>query len=691
MYQPTLESALGLYKLSRVNEGAKPKTFKTHAEAVEASRNGKLSPIDPIKVGDQTTTVGRVLLATALPESMQKSVLEDLSLRIDKGGLDKLLTTVAKDHKEDFGVVSNKLKDIGNGASFGVVAVEHSGFVGPDRLDPKSAVFIPVGTHTLSLADFKTDKTTRDRVLKEAGKEAKAILSKAGTKPQKEQKVIEVWAAADQKIKDEHMKRHAANPSNLLLMAQAKVKPSYDQYKQMVLAPMLIQDAAGRILPTPVTHSYSEGLDTGEYWQQMSGARRGAVLKVQQVQEPGYLSKLLIANTMDMLVTGNDCGTGSGVALPISDREVHDRYLVKEFATKGLRVPAGTLLTPDVVSKMRSVDKNAQIVVRSPLKCEHEKGICQKCMGIAATGQDHEIGENVGVAAAQSLGERAVQLTLKEFHTGGAVATGGGKSLVNSFERFNQLTRLPNKIPNTATISLRAGTVEKIEQDPTGVKVWVDGKSHHIARDQAGAPLWKPIASTTRWQPPKVGMKVERGQLLSDPDRTVVNPHDLYKATGAIEKVQNHLTEEIYNLYKDQDIKRQHVETLVKAMSNLTKVREPGDHDGVLRGEFHSQSKISSINRELARTGKKPIEHEPVLKGVDMLPLSVQDDWMAKLQHQRLEQTILEAAATYGRSNIHGTHPIPGIAYGAEFGVTSKDSKGKPQYKHLEDVPVFSY
>ncbi len=265
--------------------------------------------------------------------------------------------------------------------------------------------------------------------------------------------------------------------------------------------------------------------------------------------------------------------------------------------------------------------------------------------------------------------------------------------MLGGFERFNQLMTLPKTIQDSATLAMRSGTVEKVEKDPTGVNVWVGGKKHHVGRDASGAPLWQPIAGTTvtSWVQPKQGMKVEKGQQLSDPARTLVNPHDLYKATDSIEAVQNYLADEVYGLYKDEGIKRQHVETVVKAMSNLTKIDEPGDYDGVLRGEFHPTSVIHAVNRQLVKDKKRPIEHTPVLKGVDMMPLSLREDWMAKLQHQRLSQTILEAAATLGKSDIHGLHPVPGLAYGAEFGLTKKHINHKPSLMHLQNVEGHEY
>jgi hypothetical protein len=156
-----------------------------------------------------------------------------------------------------------------------------------------------------------------------------------------------------------------------------------------------------------------------------------------------------------------------------------------------------------------------------------------------------------------------------------------------------------------------------------------------------------------------------------------------------MESVQNFLVDELHGIYGD-DVRRQHVETAVRAMSNLTKIRHPGDAEGLLIGDFQPAAQIRALNRQLIKDGKTPIEHSPVLKGVDMMPLSVQEDWMAKLQHIRLRDTLLNAAAVGARSNLHGIHPVPGAAYGAEFGMTSAKAK-LPGLGHLENVPRFAY
>jgi hypothetical protein len=174
-------------------------------------------------------------------------------------------------------------------------------------------------------------------------------------------------------------------------------------------------------------------------------------------------------------------------------------------------------------------------------------------------------------------------------------------------------------------------------------------------------------------------MHIEAGHNLSDPTRTYVNPHDLYRATGSMEKVQNQMTNEIYGLYKDEGIKRRAIEVVVKAMSNLTRVHDPGDNHEVLRGEFRPTSVICKINKELRSQGKKEIRHEPTLRGVEMMPLSLQEDWMAKLQHQRLVGTLMDAAATGAASNVHAYHPIPGAAFGAEFGLEPRQGPPVPK------------
>lgn len=674
MYQPTLESALGIFKLSLTGKETTHK-FQHPGHLIDAAHQGKVKLNDVVHLEGKKTTAGRVLLAAALPEPLQNKVMHNLDFQIDKSGLNTLLSSLAKNHRGEFGASVNRLKDLGNDASFGLVRVPpldnghrlmFSNKLPAASIDPKKVMQIPLGTHSLTLEDFSPDREVRSKVISETQKKIREF-SHLPTQ-EREAKEIQAWQSAEKRMKDLHFEKLKENPDNLFLMLQAGVKPGWSQYKQMKLAPLLFQDSMGRTIPTPITKSYAEGLDLADYWLQMHGARRGTVRKVQEVRDPGYMSKLLMNNMMDTLIASPDCGTKSGIAMSVQDPEIHDRYLMKPFSAGRVHFSAGTLITPGVTDQIRAVAKNAQLVVRSPLKCEHEKGICQKCAGRASSGQDYSIGTNIGVQSAHALGERAVQLTLKEFHTGGTA--GGAGKLLNSFARFDKLMRLPKKVADEATLSMHTGKVEKIETDPTGVKIWVNGAAHHVGRDAQGNPLHQAFPGTTgSWTPPKVGERVEAGQPLSDPARTFVNPHHLYQATKSIDRVQNFMTDEVYKLYKDEGVKRRHVETVIRNMGNLARVHDPGDHPDVLRGEFRPVSSLSKLNRELTAKGKKPVAFEPVLKGINMLPLEMQEDWMARLNHERLKGTLLHSAAIGAASNLHGMHPIPAVAFGAEMGV----------------------
>lgn len=695
MYTPSLESSLGLFKLSRVT-GNTGRTFSTHADLLKAAKAGQIAMTETATVNGKRTTAGRVMLASAVPEAMSSKMLHDLDFKLDKGGVQGVYAQVAKEHRSEFGSVAGRLMNLGYDASFGAVKVQNpltkgTAFaVEKEGEDPKSHVqFLPMGTHSFGLADFTPDRQVRDRIVRQTQAQVDALRQKPGlSQKEKDRQSADLWFKATDRMMVEHNAKADKNPTNLHMMMQAGVKPSPDQYRQITLAPMLLTDSMNRVIPKPVTRSYSEGLNVGDYWNQMSGARRGSVLKVQEVRDPGYFTKRLMNVNMGTKVTTHDCGTGRGVAMSVSDGNIYDRELAQDLTVRGHTFRAGTTLTPDLVQTIKAADKNANLLVRSPVKCEHGVGICQKCAGRAPSGDYYSMGTNVGVLATQALGERSTQLTLKAFHSGGVAKKDAG--LVNDFKRVLELTTMPEKIPNPAVLAMKSGTITRIEKDPIGTAVWIGDRRHIIPYDQRGNPLWQSIpgAGNKMWTPPTVGMRVQAGQSLSDPNRTNVNVRDLYRATNSMEQVQNHLVNELHGIYGKEGVRRQHVELVVKNLSDMTRVVDSGDHDGVVKGQFTSTAKLAVQNRDLARRGLKPAAHMPVLKGIDVMPLEVQEDWMAKMNHNHIRDTVADAAIYGQASNLHGTNPIPGMAYGAEFGMTEKDKFKKPG---LANVPRWAY
>ena len=253
------------------------------------------------------------------------------------------------------------------------------------------------------------------------------------------------------------------------------------------------------------------------------------------------------------------------------------------------------------------------------------------------------------------MGEPATQLAMDSFHTGG-VAASRGAGAVDKFTRLNQLLEVPKVLPNAAILAKTSGKITKLEKDEAtnGWNVEIGGEKHFISAQRTPKYDGEPL---------KVGMDIQRGRPISDGN---VNPRELLKYTD-IHNVQNYLTNELYNnIYKSEGVRRRNIETVVRSLTNYTQVRDPGD-SGYVHGDYALRTVVEDHNRKL-KPGMKPIEHEPVLNGAQQMALDQHEDWMARLNFQRLRETILEGAANRWRSDIHGTNPIPAYAYGSEFG-----------------------
>jgi DNA-directed RNA polymerase subunit beta' len=696
MYQPTHESALGLYKLTLTGKKTN-KHFRNAADAIAAAQQRKVSTTDIISVGGMgKTTVGRIALSMGTPKHLQKRVLNDFSMVLDKKGLNSFLTKIAKASdsphpgtRGTYGTYVNKLKDIGNGMVSGSLPIMYDEKPGINAFNPKKKVVIPTAAHTLTLNDFTPDTKLRDKVIKETQKKVDAISKGKGTKAEKDSRAIALWMDADKKIAKAHMAKMKKNPTNLALMLMSGGRPNYLQYKQLVLSPMLVQDTTGKTVPMPLTKSFSEGQDSAGYWIGMYGARRGAVRKVQEVQEPGVITKALQNTSMSTIVTPDDCGATGGVKMSIHDESIEGRILAKDFKHGKFHVPAGTTLNADIMQQIKRANKNAVPEVRPALKCFHENGVCQKCLGNGPDGKPYPVGTNIGVISSHTLGEKITQLMLNSFHTGGVAS---GKK--DPFKEFVNTVNM--NIPNRATIAAKDGVITKVEKGKVGTTVFVDNKPHFVGRDTSGLHLDTFVPGHDKmphyqpWKPPKVGMKVQAGQPLSDPNRTTVHPQDLYAATKNIDKVRNHMSNHLYSLYKDQGVPRMPIDIVVGAMTSAAEIEDPGDHPELVRGDYKNTSWLKAQNKQLKAAGKRPASFKPVLQGINVLPKYLREDWMANLQHNHLKDTIMDAAAKGSATNLHGPHPVPGAAYGAEFGLNTSHSH-KMQYQHLKNVPSYMY
>jgi DNA-directed RNA polymerase subunit beta' len=295
------------------------------------------------------------------------------------------------------------------------------------------------------------------------------------------------------------------------------------------------------------------------------------------------------------------------------------------------------------------------------MRCTHTNGVCAKCVGLDEKGQLPEKGTNIGVMSAQALGERGTQMAMKAFHSGGVYE--GRKAAEKSItagglDRALSLLYLPERVKGSATLAEGDGVVKDVRPDPAGgFNVDIDVKrgknqtttrSHYVPADR------------------KLTVKKRSKVRIGDPISSgPVNPHELLPLTG-VSKVQGHLARELHDIYGAQGIKRRHSEVLVRAVTGVTKVQDPGDNGDLIHGDFATAMDVAAWNAK--NKGKKPVVHTPVLRGVRQVPVDVSEDWLARMNHERLKETVVEGAQRGWSTELHGRHPIPALIKGTEFG-----------------------
>lgn len=475
-------------------------------------------------------------------------------------------------------------------------------------------------------------------------------------------------------------------------MVVSGARGSKSQLRSILATPLFVTDARGRVVPRPIKKSYAEGLDIGDYWTSMYGARRGMMDRAIQTSLPGAFSKDIMANTIDNVIVGNDCGTKEGVAFALDNPDALDRFLAGDQGS----VSHNTLVDSKAVNQLKKGGLKA-IKVRSPLTCRLSKGVCQKCYGMDEHGSSPDIGENIGAKSGQAMSEPLVQMVMNTFHTGGTASDAKEPA---GYQRIDQLLKLPKIVPASASLAPINGVVSKIVPGlGGGFDVHIGDKKVYVSR---GLKLRV-----------KVGDAVSAGDPLSD---GVIKPQDLVKHKG-MDEAQRYIVDELQRAYKGQGVsmERKTFETVVRSLSNTTQVVNnpndspfvPGDvapytairayNENLLSktdpesaigyrlaesvGPFRKGHRIEERDAKLLRAlghkqievSKDPIVHAPVLKSVNALPL-LKGDWMSALGYRNLAKAIVEGAGQAWSTDLKGHHPIPAFAHGATFG-EGKDGK----------------
>lgn len=544
-----------------------------------------------------------------------------------------LLTRISKEHPNQFTKIVNAMKDIGNRFSY------ESGF-------------------SIGLEDLKMNYKARDQIFSEAESKIKK------TKGDKLQAIIDAYSEAAKKLDANLIADKRLKANSLMIMSRSGAKGNIVQIRQILASPVLVKDVNDNIVPVPIKNSYAEGLDLADYWSSMSGARKGMIDRSLQTSIPGAFSKELLNVTVNHVVTEVDCGTKKGIDVSITDSDIVDRFLARGEKGVGRR---NSIVTHFVVKKARLRGLKT-LLVRSPLTCEADKGVCQKCYGLSVNGMVPSIGHNVGVEAGQAIAEPATQMTMRTFHTGGAAGVAGG--VVSGFTRVSNLLKMPRILKGKATISRVKGTVDSIGESPIGGwTVMVGGEEHYV-----------PAARNLLV---KKGNKIGKGDRLSDGP---IKPQEILELRG-MRATQDYLVDSLKNEYSGQGIqvKRRILETVVRPLTNTARVLHPGGHPTYVPGDFAPLTKLQAYNQDKNENGQ--VTYEEIIRGINTAPLMSQD-WLTRLNFQRLKDTLIEGPSQGWKTDISSVSaPLAAYAYGPEIGrEKNAEEVGEEELEETESV-----
>jgi len=490
---------------------------------------------------------------------------------------------------------------------------------------------------------------------------------------------------------DKLLQHAMEHPGTMGTMARAGSRGNALQLMRAVAAPAATADERDKIQPWLVVRSYSEGLRPSEWWAANREARMAAVKSNIEVTEPGDLSKILVNNTSDQIVSTPDCNTHNGLSFNVDNPNCLDRFLAKPVGG----FPYNELITARVIAQLKK-NKVDHLIARSPMTCEADVGVCQKCMGLNVTGQLNRIGENVGIRASHAIGEPLTQLALNAKH--GVRISGENPLDVSGLEGFRAILESPASFKNKAALAPLSGTVTSVVAAPQG--------GHYITVQNEkvyAAPGLAPLV--------KAGDRVTAGDTLS---QGVPKPDEVVRLKG-LGAGRQYLTDKLSQIYKDSgiDADRRHFEVLAKSNLNYLKIEHVDDKDtaehGLVRGDVIDYNKFKNIiassieelpvaKAEGRHLGEAVLQHlagtiitdqmikefqrynirkvkvtmraplvSPIMAPATRNPL-LNPDWVVRLGHRYLKQTLLEGAQEGHKSNVHGAHPVPGIVFSTEFG-----------------------
>ena len=555
-------------------------------------------------------------------EDIKEKIKEmDLTKPFAKGDLESVIAQVFKRYKTtDTSIFLDKLKDLGF------------------KYSTKAGI-------TIAISDIVTSKN-KGEILKEGNELVDKINKQFNrgliTEEERFKKVIEVWNNAKMKVQKEleqYSKQDVDNP--IFMMMNSKARGNISNFTQLAGMRGLMAKPNGEPVEIPVTSNFREGLSVSEFFLSTHGARKGSADTALKTADSGYLTRRLVDVSQDIIVKEEDCGTDQGVEVRafINDKngsvieKLYDR-IVGRYANKQVVHPEtgkvlvekNELITESIAEKIVSAGIES-VEIRSVLTCNTHHGVCCKCYGRnLATGNIVEIGEAIGVMAAQSIGEPGTQLTMRTFHTGGVA---GGEDITQGLPRVQELFEARNP-KGKATIAEISGKVTKIVEDHGKFKISVKNDletKEHITN--YGAKL-----------------RVEKGDMVNPGDKLTegaISPKELLVVTDPL-TTQEYILKEVQNAYRSQgvEISDKHVEIIARRMISKIRVVDSGD-TYLLPGSLVNFFEFTDGNKKTILEGKRPATGVPVLFGITKASLET-DSFLSAASFQETTRILTDAA-----------------------------------------------
>jgi len=647
---PTQDMVLGVYYLTAQRDGSlgEGKVFGGREEAIlaleskEVDLQAKVELRERNAKGERTrleTTVGRIIFNSALPDDF-----EYVNYEVGKKELARIVERAAAERPTgEVAVILDKIKALGfhYATRAGLtIAVE-------DVQIPENKWLI-----------LDEPEEAVDRIEKQY---RRGLI----TNEERHQRIVDIWTKATEDV-SEAMEKNFDKFNPVYMMANSGARGNVKQLRQLAGMRGLVANPKGDIIDRPIKANFREGLSVLEYFISTHGARKGLADTALRTADSGYLTRRLVDVSQDVIIREIDCGTETGIPVAVVDPEgeanrtgLHGRVVLETVVhpeSKEVILARGAEIKHGDIDRLKEGGVK-QVVVRSVLTCEAKHGVCRQCYGWSlANGRMVDIGEAVGIIAAQSIGEPGTQLTMRTFHTGGVA----GEDITHGLPRVVELFEA-RKPKGEAQIAEVSGIVEIKETD-----------KHRKIIIHAGEGKER-VYQVTRRARLRIanGDKVQAGDQLTEGS---LNPHDIIRVKGK-EAVELYMVKEVQEVYKSQgvDINDKHIEIIARQMMRKVTVAESGDTD-LLPGQLTDRNTFEAENARVIAEGGEPATAKQTLLGITKASLAT-DSFLSAASFQETTRVLTDAAIA-GKSD-----PLLGLKENVIIGKLIPAATGMSRYR----------